>query len=88
MQSVLVKVSKFGRFSHAKDNVTILINPSSFMFLFVAARTASSKSYPIPNFYLQFETASAFSCFLKQENTSPAPAITPPIIFILVISYK
>ena len=51
MASVLVNVSKFGNPSQATDNVRILTSPAySSIFLFVAAKTASSRSRPIPNF--------------------------------------
>lgn len=81
MASVLVNVSRFGRFSHENVRLSKLTScdPTALSRL-VAARTASSKSLPIPNFWLVEVMDLVFECFLQHEKVSPIEA---PIKFLL-----
>lgn len=75
MPSVRVNVSRLGRFSQLKVRLTKLTRPwLAAMLRLVAARTASSRSLPIPILEVPDCTAAAFSCFLKQVKVSPTDA--------------
>ena len=79
--SVLLKVSRFGRFSHEKLNVIRLTKPYvSLIVWLVAASTASSRSRPIAFAFPLFIIACAFECFLQHLKASPNEAQQLPII--------